>query len=225
MKEISIQPIDISEIAEEEKQTEVVLLNARALIVSNLAERERAAVLLKEVKAYTSRLDTLKKTITNPLKLATDNIKNLFMGPLGKLADAEAIIKRGILSFDAEQERIAREQEAKLRQAAEKEAAKLRERALKAAEKGKEGKAQELEQKAAEVQMMRPTVELPTPKIAGLSSQTIWKFEIADVNAIPREYMMADTVKIGQVARATKGTLQIPGVRIYSEKSLSSRMA
>jgi len=34
---------------------------------------------------------------------------------------------------------------------------------------------------------------------------------------IPREYLIPDEVKIGGVVRATKGSIQIPGIEIYSE--------
>ena len=53
--------------------------------------------------------------------------------------------------------------------------------------------------------------------------QTRWKFRINDVGKIPHEYMIPDEQKIGAVIRATKGQVQIPGVEIYSEDSVSAR--
>jgi len=47
--------------------------------------------------------------------------------------------------------------------------------------------------------------------------QKVWKFRVTNEALIPREYMTPDMVKIGGVARATKGSIQIPGVEIYSE--------
>jgi len=36
---------------------------------------------------------------------------------------------------------------------------------------------------------------------------------------IPREYLMPDEKKINGVARSGRGTILIPGVEIYSERS------
>jgi len=54
-------------------------------------------------------------------------------------------------------------------------------------------------------------------KIAGMSVQTYWKFEIEDVAKIPREYLMPDMSKIGQEVRKRKGDTKIEGVRVYAE--------
>lgn len=43
-----------------------------------------------------------------------------------------------------------------------------------------------------------------------------WKAEIIDESALPREYLMPNEAKINAIVRASKGSIQIPGVRIYS---------
>ena len=43
--------------------------------------------------------------------------------------------------------------------------------------------------------------------------------EVVDEALIPRDYLMPDEVKIGKVVRATAGSLQIPGIRVFSYKS------
>jgi hypothetical protein len=61
------------------------------------------------------------------------------------------------------------------------------------------------------------------PRASGLSLTETWKFSIVDASLIPREYLVPDEIKIGRIVRAMKGETKIPGVRIYSEKSVSSR--
>jgi hypothetical protein len=63
-----------------------------------------------------------------------------------------------------------------------------------------------------------PPVFIPkdTPRVAGLTYREDWKFEIAEPDALPREYLMPDEVKIGRVVRALRNTTNIPGVRVYS---------
>ena len=62
------------------------------------------------------------------------------------------------------------------------------------------------------------------PNAAGLSLREDWKFAIVDAASIPREYLVPDEVKIGRIVRVLKGEAKIPGVRIWSEKSVSSRV-
>ena len=55
------------------------------------------------------------------------------------------------------------------------------------------------------------------PTVAGVKSQLYWKFEIVDASKLPREFLMADEVKIGQYVRREKEKAQIPGVRVWNE--------
>jgi septal ring factor EnvC (AmiA/AmiB activator) len=55
--------------------------------------------------------------------------------------------------------------------------------------------------------------------VKGESKVTTWTYRIIDPALIPRDYLAIDEKKIGAVVRATKGTLQIPGIEIYSETS------
>jgi len=48
----------------------------------------------------------------------------------------------------------------------------------------------------------------------------IWKFEVVDKALVPEDYKQVDMVKVGSVVRATKGTIAIPGIRIFSEDTL-----
>lgn len=132
------------------------------------------------------------------------------------LIEAENILKPAISAYDREQERIRREEEERQREIARKaeEERKLRE----AEQAEKEGRTEEAQAIIEEPVYVPPVVlEKTTPKVSGISKQTIWKFRIVDQNKIPREYMMPDQVKIGGVVRATKGSIQISGVEIYSE--------
>lgn len=46
-------------------------------------------------------------------------------------------------------------------------------------------------------------------------SRKFWKFEIVDVDKVPREYMTPDLKAIGVVVRAKKDKAGIPGVRAF----------
>jgi len=58
-----------------------------------------------------------------------------------------------------------------------------------------------------------------TPKLAGGPVyRTIWKFRITDAAKIPRQYLVPDEVKIGQIVRALKRESNIPGIEPYEER-------
>lgn len=80
-----------------------------------------------------------------------------------------------------------------------------------------------IEERAAEA--VAPVVQLDSGKVAGTSKRELWKFEVTNENAVPREYLMVDEVKIGGVVRALKGGTKIPGVRVYPVTTLASRSA
>ena len=61
------------------------------------------------------------------------------------------------------------------------------------------------------------------PKEKGHSYRNEWHGEVVDAAIVPREYLMPDEKKIDKMAKATKGTVQISGVRIWKEQIESVR--
>ena len=181
---------------------------------------------LKLIKAKMKDLDTLRKSMTSPLDLAKKRIMDMFSVPLNRLATAETNLKGGILSYQQEQEHIRRKEEARLQELARREEEKrrkaLEERAAKAEAAGKTEKAEELKQQAEEVYVPPPIVPTQVEKVKGVATKAVWKFEITNPDLIPRDYMQPNLEKIGAVVRATKGTLEIAGIKIYSEEIIAA---
>lgn len=146
------------------------------------------------------------------------------------LLEARGIVSPRVASYLVEQERIRRKAEEKhakeiakaVLKAAEEEEARNKE-AEEAMENGDFEKAEEImDTPVAQVAAIDHLVP-KAPKTTGLSVQTRWKFRIIDEAKIPRDYMKPDEVKIGQIVRAMKGKLAIPGVQIYPDDSLTTR--
>jgi DNA repair exonuclease SbcCD ATPase subunit len=129
-----------------------------------------------------------------------------------------------------EQERKAREKADADRKAAEEaaaagraeEAAKLEARADRTENKAAE-KAQALELQAASV--VAPVIEREAPKVAGLKTREVWKFEITDASKINPTFLCPDLDKIGKTVKALKndapGVIGA-GVKVWPDKSLAS---
>ena len=126
-------------------------------------------------------------------------------------------IKRLMADYDMEQEHIRRQEQARL----EAEARKAEEdrRLAEAIAVEQSGNRDEADRIMEEVITLPPVVIRKTvPKIEGMVMREIWKFEVVDPAAVPRDYLKIDEVKIGQVVRAMKSGTAIPGVRVYAQK-------
>jgi len=171
----------------------------------------------KKVNGKIKELTSMRLEMTRPLDDSKSRIMAFFKKPIDILEQIKRNISLCMSDFQVKQQRKARAEEERLRKLAEAEARKLEARAEKVKT---EDKREELLQRAEETKNMTPVVKVEVPKIDKIATRTVWKFEVIDEKLVPREYLKIDEVKIGSVARATKGTLQIPGIRIYSEESI-----
>jgi hypothetical protein len=203
---------------------------AHSLTVTNQTSLDTANSFLKDLKAVGAKI---AETFDRLISQAHEHHKSLlaekkkFMDPL---AQAEVIVKRTIAGFLAEEDRKRHEAESE-RAGVEAEARRQAEAMLKAAEeaeaKGDIVKADALINKA-EAELDKTLAAAPVvpeaPNASGLTLREDWKFQVIDKSLLPREYLIPDEVKIGRVVRALKSEAKIPGVRVWSEKSVSSRI-
>lgn len=182
--------------------------------------------LLSGVKRKIKRLEDLRKSLTAPLDKSKSNIMDLFRPPTDALMGARDRIDAEMQMWRRKQETIRLEQERKAQAAARAEEEKQRLALLKKAEKaevkGNAEKAEELKEQAATVFIPPPVIASSIPKLEGMSVRVDWDFEVTDVAAIPREFLVADLVKIRGVVRAMKGTSSIPGIRVFSKEIISN---
>jgi len=193
---------------------------------------------LKIIKTTFSQVDDLRKKYTKPL----DDMKKFFMDlfrPVAlELEDAENRAKRAILAYQQEERRKAEEvakSEREQQEAARKiEEERLRKEQEKADLLEDEEASQAIEQQKAALDAIPVSIPPPLPpqKIGGISSTKIWKGDVIDLIALAKHIVetgensnliIPNTKDIGALAKATKGTLNIPGIRFYAEDSLSVR--
>lgn len=180
----------------------------------------QAGETIKKVKGWKKLLEDQRMSLTRPLDESKKRIIQLFSQPILVLENIKKTIDQAMFQYEHKKEMERKAEEARLEEIAKREADRLAKRAEKAEEKGQEEKAEELKQQAETMQNIAPVVAPTIEKVTGLSRKTIWKYEIVDEKLIPREYLMPNQILLGQVARATKGTLQISGIRFYEDKSV-----
>jgi hypothetical protein len=191
--------------------------------VTTPAQYEAGAADLARVKGMLKKLEETRTSITGPMNAALDKVNAFFKGPATKLKAIEQLIKGKLGAFYEDQQRIAREQQAKADEDARKERERIEAQAKKAAESGKVEKAEALQQRAATV--VAPVIVREPPKVSGMQMRDAWKFEVTNPSLVPREYLVVDEARIRKVVQALKGDANIPGVRVYSEKQIASSAA
>jgi len=216
--------VNIDTTKEKQKVADVPALCKKAeLVITNQEQLDIASDVLKDVKARYKELDNQRKSITQPLDAAKKQVMELFRLPLELLEGAERKIKGLMIGYTNEQERKAREEQARLQKLADAEAAKqkkiLDEKIARAELSGKTEKVEELEaQKEAVVPIDVPVISANVDTPTGISYREKWNAVVIDEKLVPREYLIVNQQALDKVAQATKGSLQIPGVRFDKSK-------
>lgn len=183
---------------------------------------DEAAEFRAELKKFRKRVEAAETTTAKPLKDAWEAAREPFLALRKKIDETEKLLDGRITAWNvaenerrriADQKERARQLEAlKLAQAeAEKNADVETVIALEVAQTHIEDKPQENKLKS-----------INTGK-AKLSFRDNWVAVIEDESRVPDEYWIIDTSKLDGFAKRTKGTQQIPGVRIENRPTPVNR--
>lgn len=132
------------------------------------------------------------------------------------------IVKPAMGRFQMDLDRKRREEEDRLRQEARnrEEEARLAE----ASRLEKEGE-REMADAVLDAPVIVPAIVLPdTTKQEGISYRETWRFRVINPDLVPREFLTLDEKKIGGVVRALKSEAKIPGIEVFSEKTVAARI-
>lgn len=223
--EILQKRFESKDIGDDVRSAQASLALAQAVVINNAEELAGVAEELKKIKAKAKELTAKRLTMTRPLDESKKTIMDFFRRPLSFLEQAESLLKGAMLTYN-------RKVQAEARAAAQREEARLKKnaeaRARRAEKKGDEDLAEEIR---ADAEMTVVPVVPESTKVAGVSTRKVWKGEVTDMMALvkavaagnaPVTLLTVDKAELGQMARSLKGAVQYPGVRFYSEDSLSS---
>jgi hypothetical protein len=190
---------------------------------------------LKRVKTRMNEADALRRSLTKPLDEAKKRIMDLFRPVDTQLKAAEAALKGAMLDYQgAERRRLAEEEDAAW-EVRRKEMDRLEKLADAARAKGKTAKAEAL----AVIAEATPEVETVAPtQVAGIQTRTIWRAEVEDMTAyvqwvienahgmaLDQQFLLPNMDKLNAVARAGKGSMTVPGVRMVSTEVMAAGRA
>lgn len=214
-----------------EQTPEIIEVNTLALSVPDQARQiaaittaedyTRAGNILLTIKEIRKKIENTFRPIKQKMDAAKKEVLDQEKAADKPLAEAEAYIKPLISGYLAEQERIRKAEEDRLREIARKEEEERRlAEAIAAEQSGEKEVAEEII--SAPVQPPPVVVPKTVPKVSGVSMMKQWKFRITDINKVPRQYLMVDEQKVGGVVRALKDQANIPGIEVYSVDVVSA---
>jgi hypothetical protein len=219
----------------EEKALSIVD-QAKAVKVTDTETYKQAGALWKSIgemiKEVKDTFDPICDAANKAHKAATAK-RAKYLDPL---TSAQKSVKQLMSSYDAEQERLRREEQRRLEEIARKaEEERLLMEAIAAEEELKaQGLTAEEAKAEAEAIISQPVYVPPVvvpkavPKMAGGPVyREIWSAEVTDIKALCRavamgqaspECVLANFTALNKMATALKGTLSIPGVRAVSRR-------
>ena len=205
---------------------------ARDITIADQATYSQAADMLIGIKGLRKEIDDSYDPVirkSHEAHRAAIEAKRKVEMPL---AQAETILKRGIATFEQEQERIRQQQEREAREAAARAEEEMRlQTAVQAEELGAEPEtvAEILE---TPLPMVAPEVAPTFQRAAGVSTRETWRGEcysirdlckaVAEGKASP-ELVLPNGPAINQLARAMKQTMNVPGCRAVKETGVAAR--
>ncbi|MFA5324417.1 MAG: hypothetical protein WC373_17200 [Smithella sp.] len=197
---------------------------AKQISIKTMADYTRASDIIMSIKAIRKKITDTFKPIKQKMDAAKQEVLDQEKAADKPLKEAEAWLSPQIIEWNREQERIRKAEEDRLRKIAEDEE---KERKLQEAVAAEQSGNKEEAEAIINEPVYIPPVVVPkaVPKVEGMSIRENWKFRITNEKLIPREYLKADEVKIGQVVRAMKSAANIPGVEVYNEGTVSGRRA
>jgi len=183
---------------------------------------DRVIITNEDLKPATDDLTIIAKTrkaleakrvdMSKPIREYLNKVQDGFKRMLEPFDDADKLTRGQIIAFSAEQSR-------KVAEAHQIEADKLDLARREAAFNGTGEHTQELETIVAPPEAPR----IIRTDMGTVSGRTIWKAEVVDFALLPDEYKLPNEQLLRSFANSTKGTREIPGVRIFSESGLTVR--
>ncbi|MFA4871289.1 MAG: hypothetical protein WC623_24030 [Pedobacter sp.] len=229
----------VHSISEEETQAVGIMIQqAKSIVVSTQEQNLVAVAFHKAIGVEKKRIDTQRKSHTEPLDREKKQIMDSYRPFMETLEQAEKIVKTAIIGYAKEQQRLARDAQAKLDRIAEKAAQDERDRKALQERQWREkeekllaegrveeaakaaAKADQRAEEAESVQVQNVLVA-PPPKAAGVCFKKTCKARIINEMLIPREHCSPDQRKLDKFAGDTNGTIVVPGVVFYFEDSMS----
>jgi hypothetical protein len=155
------------------------------------------------------------------------------------LVEAEHILKKSLVEFEADQERRRLEEEQRLQAEAQRQAeavtlaaaAALETEAVKTGDVAMLQEASDILDQPIDAPVV--SVARAVPKVQGVTYRDQWKAHptvnvkqlaaAVAAGTVPTSFLVPDMTAINAFARATKGTQAVPGIRFFNDRQVTAR--
>lgn len=212
------------------KEVSLIERNADGVTICDDASYAHAAEITKAIKQMQKRVKDYWEPLRVSAKKTYDDVlgkKKRMMDPLDR---AEKILKGKMGGYMADKERERKAREEAARKAAQ---AEIDRKLAEAAAAEKNGDALEAEMAMAEAEIMDDaavslTVSSKAPRVSGVSTTKNWEIKSIDISKVPVELAgiilrPVDEKAALKLIRASKGTIQIPGIEYEETYAVSIR--
>jgi len=211
-----------------EQSGQLAVKTAKELTISSQDDYEKAGKYLVGIKTRTKQIQDYWKGPKDAAHAAHKAVVDREKQMLAPLKEAETIIKRTMVNYQAAVEKARREQEEAARRQQQQEVERLLNQA---AEAGAAGDAQGEAIGMAMAEMvndMPAAAQMDTPSAAGTSVRKSWKARVVDAAAVPAyfnglEIRAINMAALNNIAKMTKGSATIPGIEFYQDTALAVR--
>lgn len=184
---------------------------AQAVAVKDADTQAQAVEMAGQIKRLGKAIEAARVQFVAQPNEYVKSVNGLAKGILGKLEGIERGLKLKLSDYAYRLEMERRKAEEEARKALIEAQRKIDEEAKAA--------------NVAPVQLEAPVIPVkaePVRTAAGTASmKTVWKFEVTDAQAVPREFLVVDESAIRKAVAA--GVRQIAGVNIYETKDVAIR--
>ena len=209
------------------RQGEHIVARAKALVITTNNDYQEAADLAKVVKRSQAQIKEYWMGPKEAAHKAHAEICTKEREMLRALEEAERVLKSSMTRYTLQIEEARRKAEAEMKKRQQEEQERFLAAACAAEAKGDDLGVVSNMAMAEVVQDMAATINpVERPTVDGVSTRKVWRAEVLDDSMVPVSIAGAvirpvDIRAIERMAEATKGTLQVPGVRLYQETLMS----
>lgn len=222
-KETTVAVVETVDVTEQEKslskQVTEIEFQAGAITIDSEEDYQNAATFGRLLKQRTAEVKEFWKPMKDAAHKAHAEICSKEKAMLQPLSNAEKILKQTMGTYVAEQERKRREAEEAARRAAQAEVDRKIQEAVDLDAAGDADGAELAMMEAEVMDDMSGSVSVAgtKPKAQGVSTSKDWEITGIDASEVPMnfagvEIRPVDTAAVMRLIRASKGSIQIPGV-------------
>lgn len=210
------------------QETSILEIQAEGTLVTNDEEYQSAAEFGRAIKAKANEITAFFKPMKDAAHKAHKEVCEREKKMLEPLAKAEKLVKQAMGAYVTEQERKRKEAEEAARRAAAAEAERKLADAISLEEQGREDEAAAAIEEAEVIDTVGSslTISAAPPKVKGVAAKKDYEIVSVDGAKVPInfagiELRPVDTAAVMRLIRASKGSIQIPGITYRETTNMS----